>query len=39
MTYGEDDLRRLSVEAEKTNPAEILSHNRHIRSAAENFDE
>jgi hypothetical protein len=38
-TYGEDDLRRLSVEAEKTNPAEILSHNRHIRSAAENFDE
>jgi hypothetical protein len=37
--YGEDDLRRLSVEAETTNPAEVLRRNRHIRSAAENFDE
>jgi hypothetical protein len=37
--YGEDDLRRLSVEAETTNPAEVLRRNRHIRPAVENFDE
>jgi AAA domain-containing protein len=38
MNYAEDDLRRLGIEAEKTNPAEILRRSRHIRSAVENFD-